>query len=350
MDLNSKELADLVRQVIADVVNEEPALAPQAASAPPAAAAPAPAPVEAPSPASEPPAAPANETSGTVVATAPDSVGNGIKDDKPSESLLELSIDLPDPTEDQYRYAVGVEDPLDAEGLKNLVGSTTARLGVGRAGNRPKTQTLLLFQADHGVAQDAIYGEVEESTKEAFNLFTVKTNVADRAEYLLRPDQGRLLSPEARKTIDEKCVKNPDVQIVVGDGLSVAAIEHNLADIMPVLTQGFERAGYSLGTPFYVENCRVGIINDINAIIKAKAVVLLIGERPGLGIADAMSAYMGYDPQPGKSDADRDLLCMITTGGGTNPLEAGAYVVDFISKILTHGASGVELRKATDIA
>ena len=335
MDLNSKELADLVRQVIADVVQDEPALAPQPASAPAAPAA------------ANPVAA---DPAPVVPAASNEPVGNGIKDKNPSEALQNLVIDLPDPTTDEFRNAMGVENPADKEGLRNLMDSTAARLGVGRAGSRPKTNTLLLFQADHGVAQDAIYGEVEESTKAAFNLFTVKTNVADRAEYLLRPDQGRLLSPESRKIIEEKCIKNPDVQIIVGDGLSVAAIEHNLHDIMPVITQGFERAGYKMGTPFFVQNCRVGIINDINQIIKAKAVVLLIGERPGLGIADAMSAYMGYDPQPGKSDADRDLLCMITTGGGTNPLEAGAYVVDFISKILTHGASGVELRKATDIA
>src|SRR5690606_30234407 len=178
-----------------------------------------------------------------------------------------------------------------------------------------------------------------------FDLFTVTSRVADRAEFLLRPDLGRLLSDEAKATVAEKCVKNPDVQIVVGDGLSAAAIDNNLADIYPVIEQGLRSAGLSLGTPFFVENCRVGIMNDINAVVGAKVVLLLIGERPGLGIADAMSAYMGYDPQPGKSDADRDLICMITTHGGTNPLEAGAYVVEFIQRMLRYSASGVKLRE-----
>ncbi len=100
-----------------------------------------------------------------------------------------------------------------------------------------------------------------------------------------------------------------------------------------------------MGTPFFIENGRVGIMNDVNSIIKAKVVVLLIGERPGLGIADAMSAYMGFDPQPGKSDADRDLICMITTHGGTNPLEAGAYIVEFIKRMINYSASGVKLRE-----
>jgi len=35
--------------------------------------------------------------------------------------------------------------------------STTARIGVGRAGPRYNTASLLLFQGDHAVTQDALY-------------------------------------------------------------------------------------------------------------------------------------------------------------------------------------------------
>lgn len=262
-----------------------------------------------------------------------------------SRSGGELVIDLADPTRDEARHALLVEHPADPDGLRNLMATTSARLGVGRAGPRPRTQTALLFQADHGVTQDAIYGVVPQAVRDAFNLFTVTSRVADRDEYLLRPDLGRLLSDEARKVIAEKCVKAPDVQLCVSDGLSAAAIENNLRDIYPVITQGLQASGLKVGTPFFIENGRVGIMNDINAIIGAKVVVLLIGERPGLGIADAMSAYMGFDPRPGKSDADRDLICMITTHGGTNPLEAGAYIVEFIKRMIKYSASGVRLRE-----
>ncbi|GAA3855081.1 ethanolamine ammonia-lyase subunit EutC [Tessaracoccus defluvii] len=257
----------------------------------------------------------------------------------------ELVIDLADPTEDGPRHAMGVDNPYDADALRNLMATTSARLGVGRAGPRPKTGTALLFQADHGVTQDAIYGVVSEEVRDHFNLFTVTSKVADRAEFLLRPDLGRLLSDESKKVIAERCTKSPDVQLCVVDGLSAAAIDNNLRDIYPVIEQGLKSAGLSVGTPFFIENGRVGIMNDINSIVKAKVIVLLIGERPGLGIADAMSAYMGYDPQPGKSDADRDLICMITTHGGTNPLEAGAYIVEFIKRMINYSASGVKLRE-----
>lgn len=256
----------------------------------------------------------------------------------------ELVIDLPDPTLPEYRRAIGVQNPYDMEGLRNLCATTTARLGVGRAGPRPRTRSLLLFQSDHGVTQDAIYGEVDEAVKEKFGLFTVRTQVADRGEYLLRPDLGRKLSEEAKKIIAERCVKKPQVQIVIGDGLSAAAVNNNVPEIYPVIEQGLKSAGISVGTPFFIQNARVGVINDVNEIIGADVVVILLGERPGLGVADALSAYMGYKPGPGKTDAERDVVCMVTYHGGTNPLEAGAYVVELIKKTLKYQASGVELK------
>ncbi|MFP4312008.1 MAG: ethanolamine ammonia-lyase subunit EutC [Nitriliruptoraceae bacterium] len=259
----------------------------------------------------------------------------------------EHGIDLDDPTEEAARHALYVEDPYDPEGLANLAATTSARLGVGRAGPRPRTRSLLLFQADHGATQDAIHGTVDPAVLERFDLFTVTTRVADREEYLLRPDLGRRLSDQARAVLEERCVKGAQVQLVVADGLSAAAIDNNLARILPVIQQGLSAAGISMGTPFFVENARVGLMNDINDIVDAEVVILLIGERPGLGIADALSAYMGYRPTAGKTDADRDLICMITEHGGTNPLEAGAYVVEFAKRMLAHQASGVELRRRT---
>ncbi len=258
-----------------------------------------------------------------------------------------LIIDLPDPTTPEFRNAVGVENPMDPEGLLNLKSTTPARIGAGRAGPRPRTKSWLLFQADHGVTQDAIYGEVKQEILDQFGLFTVQTQVKDKAEYLLRPDLGRLLTPEAKMLIDQKCVKKPQVQIVVGDGLSAAAINNNLPQIFPVIKQGLEAANISMGTPFFIKFARVGVINDVNTVIGADVVVILIGERPGLGVADAMSAYMGWRPGPGKTDAQRDVICMITNNGGLNPLEAGAFVVELIRKILKYQASGVELKLKT---
>lgn len=226
----------------------------------------------------------------------------------------------------------------------NLAASTSARLAVGRAGPRPRTRAVLLFGADHAVTQDAIFGDVPTALLEELGLFTVQTQVTSQDEYLLRPDLGRVLDDEARAVVAQRCVTKPQVQVVVGDGLSAAAVTNNLPQIYPVIEQGLTGAGLSLGTPFFVRYCRVGVMNDINDIVQADVVVLLIGERPGLGVADAMSVYSGWRPAAGKTDAHRDVICMITDNGGTNPLEAGAFVVEHVKNVVQRQASGVELR------
>lgn len=259
-----------------------------------------------------------------------------------------LTIDLPDPTTPDRRYAPQVKNPKDAEGLQALIASTTARIGVGRAGPRYTTTSLLLFQADHAVTQDALYRDVDQRLLDELDLFTVHTKVTGgKQEYLLRPDLGRQLSDAARRTVGERCVKRPTVQLCVGDGLSAAAVEANLRQMLPVIKQGVQAAGLTLGTPFFIQHCRVGVINDIGDLLQPEVVILLIGERPGLGRADSLSAYMAYRPKAGDSDADRDVICNIFESGGTNPLEAAAYVVQLAQKMRQHQASGVKLKLAT---
>jgi ethanolamine ammonia-lyase small subunit len=283
---------------------------------------------------------------------APVSVSTGLSSSsavpvkaRTATSTANLSIDLPDPTLDEYRYKPRVKSPKDANGVKALVESTTARIGVGRAGPRYNTASLLLFQGDHAVTQDALYRDVDQKLLDEFNLFTVQTKVTGgKQEYLLRPDLGRLLSDDAKRTINEKCQKNVNIQLCVGDGLSAAAIEANLRQIFPVIKQGVQTAGLTFGTPFFIKYARVGVMNDIGEVIKPDVVILLIGERPGLGRAESMSAYMGYKPKYGDTDADRDVVCNIFENGGTNPLEGGAFVVQIAQKMRKNQASGVKLK------
>jgi len=174
-------------------------------------------------------------------------------------------------------------------------------------------------------------------------LFSVESQAQNRQEYLKRPDLGRSLTEASKQILREKCTPNPDVQIFVGDGLSGAAIEHNLPKIMPVLKQGLNAAGFSMGTPFFVKNARVGLLNDVNAIVNAKVVAILIGERPGLARAESMSIYLSYRPQENATDAQRDAICNIYDGG-FNPPEAGAFTVQLIQKMIKFEKSGVDLK------
>ena len=266
---------------------------------------------------------------------------------RPTTSTESLSIDLPDPTSQDLRYAPHIKSPRDPQALRALMASTPARIGVGRAGPRYRTASLLLFQGDHAVTQDALYRDVDQNLLNQFNLFTVQTKVTGgKQEYLLRPDLGRLLNDDAKRIINEKCQKNVNIQLCIGDGLSAAAIEANLRQIFPVIKQGVQNAGLTFGTPFFIKYARVGVMNDVGELIRPDVVILLIGERPGLGRAESMSAYMGYKPKYGDTDADRDVVCNIFENGGTNPLEAGAFVVQFAQNMRKSQASGVKLKLA----
>ena len=260
----------------------------------------------------------------------------------------DLQIDLPDPTLPEHRYKPRVRNPKDANALPALIASTTARIGVGRAGPHYNTFSLLLFQGDHAITQDALYRDVDQKLLDDLGLFTVHTNITGgKQEYLLRPDLGRQINDEGKKLIEEKCAKAPNIQIVVGDGLSAAAVEANAREMFPVIMQGATSAGLTVGTPFFVKYARVGILNDIGDLLKPDVVILLIGERPGLGRAESLSAYMAFRPKAGDTDADRDVVCNIFNNGGTNPLEGAAFTLQIAQKMIAHQASGVKLKLAT---
>lgn len=258
----------------------------------------------------------------------------------------DLVVDLPDPTTLEARSIPGIPNPADPDGLRAIMEATPSRIGYGRCGPRYRTPHWLLFQADQAITQDTLYRDVDDGLLNKMGLFKVQTEITGgKQEYLLRPDLGRRLSEAARATIQQKCTPKPTVQISVGDGLSSQAIEANLAQIMPVIQQGCQTAGFSMGTPFFIQYCRVGVMNDIGDILQPEILMLLIGERPGLGRADSMSIYMAYKPHSGHTDAERDVICNVFNGG-TNPLEAGAYAVQLAKKMIQYQAAGVKLKLA----
>ncbi|CAG9607644.1 ethanolamine ammonia-lyase subunit EutC [Pseudoneobacillus rhizosphaerae] len=236
----------------------------------------------------------------------------------------------------------GIDNPLNPEELKDLVSKTPARIGVGRAGLRPKTNTWLKFRFDHAAAVDAVYGDVQENLLTRLELFKVNTLVKDKETYIRRPDLGRKLSEEAKQMIKEKCRKSPTVQIIVSDGLSSSAVDENAEDVFLSLQQSLQSLGLDTGTPFYIEKGRVAVMDDVGELIQPKVVVLLIGERPGLVSAESLSAYLCYMPKKGTIEADRMVISNIHKGG-IPPVEAGAYLGTVIQKVLKYEASGVSL-------
>jgi len=219
---------------------------------------------------------------------------------------------------------------------------TPARIGVGRAGTRPKTKTWLKFRLDHSAAVDAVYGEVTEGLLQKLNVFQVTTKVTDKEEYITRPDLGRRLSEEGKALIQSKCKLNPKVQIIISNGLSASAIEENVQDVYLALQQSLSNLNIEIGTTFYIDKGRVALMDEIGEILQPEVIVYLIGERPGLVSAESMSAYLCYKPRIGTVEAERMVISNIHKGG-IPPLEAGAYLGTVVQKILQYQASGVDL-------
>ncbi len=235
-----------------------------------------------------------------------------------------------------------VPNPVSRRHYEELMLSTPARIGVWRCGVRPLTGTLLRFRADHAVAQDAVLGEVSSELIAKMNLVAVKTLCKDKDEHLTRPDLGRKLGSDALEEIGRACTHGAQVQIIVADGLSSKAVEANAPDLLPALIQGLASLGVKCGPMIFVKYGRVAVMDAIGDALKPEAAVILIGERPGLGTAESLSAYIGYHPRAGMLESERTVVSNIHKGG-THAAEAGAHLATLIKKILDAKASGVKL-------
>lgn len=235
-----------------------------------------------------------------------------------------------------------IPSPKRRDGLEELLAATPARIGVWRAGTRPLTSTMLAFRRDHAAAVDTVYGEVDSRLIRELGFVVVDTRYANIENYLKRPDMGRVLTEESVERIRKQCVSRPQVQIVVSSGLSASAIEANLRDVYPALLDSLKVNGLTPGTPIYVNGGRVKVMDQIGEILQPEALVLLIGERPGLVSASSMSAYMCYKPNKDTVESDRTVISNIHRGG-TPPVEAGAHIGAVLKKMLEQKASGVKL-------
>lgn len=235
-----------------------------------------------------------------------------------------------------------VPEPADREGYLAMKQHTPGRLGVWRAGTRYNTISQLRFRADHATAQDSVFTDVSEACLEVNGFVKGQSKCIDRDEYITRPDLGRLLNDETRSVFNNKLKHGGKVLIMVGDGLSSAAIEANIADIIPAISQGLAAQGIDVGPIPFVKYCRVGAMDDIGELTGAEVVCCLIGERPGLVTSESMSAYIAYKPTVGMSESRRTVVSNIHKGG-TPAVEAGAHIADLIKIMLDRKLSGVDL-------
>ena len=249
---------------------------------------------------------------------------------------------VPDVTALDLRKLYLVDDPVDGEKFKKIKLKTPARLGCGKAGPRYKTLTMLRFRADHAAAQDAVFSEVDTEFAKENDLLPTKTRCDSKDEYLTRPDLGRCFDEHNAKAIKGVIDTPPRVQLVVGDGLSSAAITANAMDCLAAIRDGLKLKGIETGKAIFVKYCRVGAGDAIGDITGCELVCMLVGERPGLVTDKSMSAYITYKPHTGVSESSRTVVSNIHAQG-TPAVEAGAYVAELIDTILKRKVSGVGL-------
>jgi ethanolamine ammonia-lyase small subunit len=234
--------------------------------------------------------------------------------------------------------------------IEKIRARTPARVLAQRTGAAYRTATQLQLRQDHAAARDAVRAEFELQRDlgaefvERWKLFSVSTMATSKEEYLRRPDLGRRLDENSRFQLLAQCVLNNDLQIVIGDGLSVTAVSTQVPPLLPILAEKAQSRGWTLGQPFVVQYCRVGVMNDIGELLQPKVVVLLIGERPGLATAESLSAYMAYQPRTGHNDSNRNLISNIHSRG-VNTESAASRIIDLAEQMMQRQTSGVEIKE-----
>lgn len=264
-------------------------------------------------------------------------------DGKPSRLRLATTKQNPAPS--------ALDAPaIDWPELEALVRERTpARLLLGRAGAAYTTATQIRLRHDHAAARDAVMREFdarrdfEAQFATRHDLFFISTKARSKAEYLMRPDLGREFSQEAEQML-LRAPQGTDLQVALGDGLSVTAMLKQAPPLLDLLMAGAKKLDWKLGRPFVIQHCRVGVLNSIGGLLRPKVAVLLIGERPGLATAESLSAYMAFHPNASHTDADCNLISNIHERGV--PLEqAAARILNLAAQMMQREMSGARLKE-----
>lgn len=237
------------------------------------------------------------------------------------------------------------------DGLRQF---TAARIALGRTGNSLPTKELLKFGLAHAQARDAVHlpfnadGLSDELQSLGFNTLHAHSAATDRETYLRRPDLGRQLKTESRDQLRQRA-SPVDLVIVVGDGLSSTAIHRNTIPFLQELRPRLEILGITLGPIVLTHQARVAIGDDIASALQAKAVAVLIGERPGLSSPDSLGVYLTWQPQIGLLDSERNCISNVRPEGLTYP-EAAHKLSWLLNEAFRRQLSGVNLKDESDNA
>ena len=227
---------------------------------------------------------------------------------------------------------------------------TAARIGLKRSGASLATAPLLEFQLAHARARDAVHRTLDEARLEKdlaaldLPILTIASQANDRAQFLMRPDLGRQLSPQTERALAGK-KGTYDIAFVISDGLSAGAAQKHaaplLAEIIPALKD------WRIAPLVIVRLGRVGAGDAAAAALGATSVVILLGERPGLTAPDSLGAYLTWKPRPDTTEADRNCVSNIRPEG-VRYADAARTIVHLLRAMRAGGASGIALKDDSD--
>ncbi|MDH4480639.1 MAG: ethanolamine ammonia-lyase subunit EutC [Rhodoferax sp.] len=240
---------------------------------------------------------------------------------------------------------------------------TDARIALGRAGHSLPTAAHLEFQLAHAQARDAVHWPFDAASLalglEHSGLATLqlRSAAADRNTYLQRPDLGRRLSEPSLQALTQWSAESPpaasyDLALVVADGLSALAVHQNALPLIAALRQRLQadnQTAWALAPVVLVEQARVAVGDEIGQVLGARAVVVLIGERPGLSSPDSMGIYLSASPRVGLTDAQRNCISNVRPAGLA--VEQAADKLHYLlHRARTLGLTGVTLKDDSMLA
>jgi len=231
---------------------------------------------------------------------------------------------------------------------------TRARIGLEAAGVSIPIHHALALRLSHAHARDAVYSFLnKQELSEAFarldtDAYQLQSQASGRKEYLENPDLGRKLEETSRLRLSSAIPENTyDICIVVGDGLSAAAVNEHAFPLSEILIQEFRSSGYSMAPVCLASQARVALGDEIGFLLKCRLVIILIGERPGLSSADSMGAYITFQPRPGLTDEMRNCVSNIRPDGLT--YTKAAEKINWLTReALDRQYSGIALKDLSD--
>lgn len=244
------------------------------------------------------------------------------------------------------------DDVTQRKAWTDLRKLTAARIGLARSGASLSTAPLLQFALAHAQARDAVHEALDEDRLAAdlgaleLSVLKVASAIADRAQYLMRPDLGRQLGAGADAVLAPHGGAY-DVVFIVADGLSARAVQAHAAPVLHDVVATLRSEAWRVAPLVIARHGRVALGDAIAARLGASAVVVLIGERPGLSSPDSMGAYLTWQPQPSTTDADRNCISNIRPDG-IGYADAAFKIVALLQAMRARRLSGVLLKDESD--